>query len=252
MRSVVRFLGGGSILRRAAPRDENPAGDDDDHRRPLHGAWVHAHQHIDGEDERRMRGDNGRDHRDRPPRDADIEQHAHQRDAHAMENRDRDAERRPDEDLIRREEPNRRPDRPDQEDIGIVQDRAERPGREPRHKSAAPRLSWQDREAPKLMRAPAMPASHCGFAPRQGVEFPTSRQTHKQRCTVMLPTAVNFSRKVDWNLLKTFHEIAEAGGVSRAGRALRRKQPALSLALKRLETSSGSRCRRPARVRADR
>ena len=61
----------------------------------------------------------------------------------------------------------------------------------------------------------------------------------------MLPTAVNFSRKVDWNLLKTFHEIAEAGGVSRAGRALRRKQPALSLALKRLESELGvTLCRR--------
>ena len=51
----------------------------------------------------------------------------------------------------------------------------------------------------------------------------------------MLRSPVNFSRSVDWNLLKTFHEIVEAGGVSRAGRALRRKQPALSLALKRLE-----------------
>lgn len=51
----------------------------------------------------------------------------------------------------------------------------------------------------------------------------------------MLRSPVTFSRSVDWNLLKTFHEIVEAGGVSRAGRALRRKQPALSLALKRLE-----------------
>ena len=51
----------------------------------------------------------------------------------------------------------------------------------------------------------------------------------------MLRPTPNFSRNVDWNLLKTFHEIVEAGGVSRAGRALRRKQPALSLALKRLE-----------------
>jgi DNA-binding transcriptional LysR family regulator len=60
----------------------------------------------------------------------------------------------------------------------------------------------------------------------------------------MLPSP-NFSRNVDWNLLKTFHEIAEAGGVSRAGRALRRKQPALSLALKRLETELGvTLCRR--------
>ena len=61
----------------------------------------------------------------------------------------------------------------------------------------------------------------------------------------MLPSAPNFCRNVDWNLLKTFHEIAEAGGVSRAGRALRRKQPALSLALKRLETELGvTLCRR--------
>lgn len=61
----------------------------------------------------------------------------------------------------------------------------------------------------------------------------------------MLPSAANFSRNVDWNLLKTFHEIAEAGGVSRAGRALKRKQPALSLALKRLEAELGvTLCRR--------
>jgi DNA-binding transcriptional LysR family regulator len=61
----------------------------------------------------------------------------------------------------------------------------------------------------------------------------------------MLRPTPNFSRKVDWNLLKTFHEIVEAGGVSRAGRALRRKQPALSLALKRLEAELGvTLCRR--------
>ncbi len=61
----------------------------------------------------------------------------------------------------------------------------------------------------------------------------------------MLRPTPNFSRNVDWNLLKTFHEIVEAGGVSRAGRALRRKQPALSLALKRLEAELGvTLCRR--------
>ena len=55
----------------------------------------------------------------------------------------------------------------------------------------------------------------------------------------------SFSRNIDWNLLKTFHEIAEAGGVSRAGRVLRRKQPAVSLALKRLEAQLGvTLCRR--------
>ena len=51
----------------------------------------------------------------------------------------------------------------------------------------------------------------------------------------MLRSPSSFSRNIDWNLLKTFHEIVEARGVSRAGRALHRKQPALSLALKRLE-----------------
>ncbi len=61
----------------------------------------------------------------------------------------------------------------------------------------------------------------------------------------MLRFPANFSRNVDWNLLKTFHEIVEAGGVSRAGRALRRKQPAISLALKRLEAELGvTLCRR--------
>lgn len=61
----------------------------------------------------------------------------------------------------------------------------------------------------------------------------------------MVNSPQSFSRNVDWNLLKTFHEIAEAGGVSRAGRAMRRKQPALSLALKRLEAQLGvTLCRR--------
>ena len=32
----------------------------------------------------------------------------------------------------------------------------------------------------------------------------------------MICSSQNFSRNVDWNLLKTFHEITEAGGVSRA------------------------------------
>lgn len=61
----------------------------------------------------------------------------------------------------------------------------------------------------------------------------------------MICSSQNFSRNVDWNLLKTFHEITEAGGVSRAVRAMHRKQPALSLALKRLEAELGvTLCRR--------
>ncbi len=64
------------------------------------------------------------------------------------------------------------------------------------------------------------------------------------RNTVGLPRAketfadkdmATFSRNLDWNLLKTFYEIIQSGGVSRASRSLCRKQPAVSLALKRLE-----------------
>jgi LysR family transcriptional regulator, transcriptional activator for bauABCD operon len=55
----------------------------------------------------------------------------------------------------------------------------------------------------------------------------------------MLHAPANFPRNVDWNLLKTFHEIVEARGVTGAGRVLRRKQPAISLALKRLEAALG-------------
>ena len=44
-----------------------------------------------------------------------------------------------------------------------------------------------------------------------------------------------FSRRLDWNLLKSFHEIAMHGGVTRAAEELGRKQPAMSLSLRRLE-----------------
>ena len=130
---AVGFGSVGSPLRHAAPRNQNAAGDDDGHRRPLDGARVHAHCNVDGEHERRMRGDDRRDHGNRPSRDANIEQHAHPGDAHAMENGDRDAELRPDEDLAACKEPERRPDRTNQEDEGIGQERAERPRAEPRH-----------------------------------------------------------------------------------------------------------------------
>lgn len=49
-----------------------------------------------------------------------------------------------------------------------------------------------------------------------------------------------FTRNLDWNLLKVFHEIVKAGGVSRAAEAVSRKQPALSLALQRLEMRMGT------------
>jgi DNA-binding transcriptional LysR family regulator len=54
-----------------------------------------------------------------------------------------------------------------------------------------------------------------------------------------------FGRNLDWNLLKFFHEIADARSVTRAASELNRKQPALSLALRRLEERLGvTLCRR--------
>ncbi len=50
---------------------------------------------------------------------------------------------------------------------------------------------------------------------------------------------------LDWNLLKYFLVIVEAGGVTRAAERLGRKQPAVSLALKRLEQRLNTRlCQR--------
>ncbi|MCP4328257.1 MAG: LysR family transcriptional regulator [Alphaproteobacteria bacterium] len=58
-------------------------------------------------------------------------------------------------------------------------------------------------------------------------------------------TGLRFTRNLDWNLLKTFHEIVEAGGLSNAAQRIGRKQPALSMALRRLEAHVGvSLCRR--------
>lgn len=48
-------------------------------------------------------------------------------------------------------------------------------------------------------------------------------------------TGQRFARGLDWNLLRTFHEIVRADGVSAAARGTRRRQPAISMALNRLE-----------------
>lgn len=54
-----------------------------------------------------------------------------------------------------------------------------------------------------------------------------------------------FSRRLDWNLLKTFHDIVEANGITAAANVGWRKQSTISLALKRLEAIVGSRlCQR--------
>jgi len=47
------------------------------------------------------------------------------------------------------------------------------------------------------------------------------------------------ARAQDWNLLKIFHVIAQHNGLTRAAEVLSRKQPAISLALRRLEDRLG-------------
>jgi len=49
-----------------------------------------------------------------------------------------------------------------------------------------------------------------------------------------------FPRNLDWNLLHTFHVIAQLGNLTRAAEKLGRKQPAISLALRRLEGHLGA------------
>jgi DNA-binding transcriptional LysR family regulator len=49
------------------------------------------------------------------------------------------------------------------------------------------------------------------------------------------------AQHLDWNLLRTFHGIAQQGSISRAAEALHRSQPAISSALKRLEAQVGAR-----------
>lgn len=54
-----------------------------------------------------------------------------------------------------------------------------------------------------------------------------------------------FARNLDWNLLRTFRDIAEMGGISNAARHLNRGQPAISMALRRLEELTQTKlCRR--------
>jgi DNA-binding transcriptional LysR family regulator len=58
-------------------------------------------------------------------------------------------------------------------------------------------------------------------------------------------TGRRFARSLDWNLLRTFHEIVQAAGISEAARQTSRKQPSLSMALRRLEDHVGTKlCQR--------
>ena len=57
---------------------------------------------------------------------------------------------------------------------------------------------------------------------------------------VISEPSVTFARNVDWNLFKVFHEIARRGGIGAAARALNRKQPSITAALRRLEDQVGA------------
>lgn len=48
-------------------------------------------------------------------------------------------------------------------------------------------------------------------------------------------TGKRFAQSLDWNLLRMFHNIEQAGGVSEAARQLNKGQPALSMALRKFE-----------------
>jgi hypothetical protein len=50
-----------------------------------------------------------------------------------------------------------------------------------------------------------------------------------------------FVTNLDWNLLRTFVVIVEEESITRAASRLLRRQPAISLALQRLETDLGMR-----------
>lgn len=49
-----------------------------------------------------------------------------------------------------------------------------------------------------------------------------------------------FARRLDWNLLRTFRTIVDAGGIGAAARAANLRQPSVSAALRRLEAQLGA------------
>jgi len=49
-----------------------------------------------------------------------------------------------------------------------------------------------------------------------------------------------FARNLDWNLFKIYMEIVRAGGITQAAQSLFKKQPTVSLALRRLEEAVGT------------
>jgi LysR family transcriptional regulator, transcriptional activator for bauABCD operon len=69
----------------------------------------------------------------------------------------------------------------------------------------------------------------------------SERQELTPSAEALAVTGQRFARNLDWNLLRMFHEITQAGGISHAAHAIGRKQPALSMALRRLEELVGGR-----------
>jgi DNA-binding transcriptional LysR family regulator len=63
----------------------------------------------------------------------------------------------------------------------------------------------------------------------------TGKTPSPGRAATSPQTGQRFARNLDWNLLRTFHEIVHTGGVSGAARRINRGQPAISMALRRLE-----------------
>ncbi len=63
----------------------------------------------------------------------------------------------------------------------------------------------------------------------------TGKSESPSRAATSPQTGQRFARNLDWNLLRTFHEIVRTGGVSEAARRINRGQPAISMALQRLE-----------------
>lgn len=62
-----------------------------------------------------------------------------------------------------------------------------------------------------------------------------ANSTPRNHGQVNVLSGQRFARNLDWNLLRTFYEIVNAGGVSEAARKLSRGQPSISMALRRLE-----------------
>ena len=78
------------------------------------------------------------------------------------------------------------------------------------------------------------------LAPSANPHSPGTCSLQADRATVVTKSIDDFASELDWNLLKIFHEIGQAGGISKATERTRLKQSAISLALQRLEGRIGA------------